>query len=87
MTRILAPLQEDFQGYLLTTMRAMHPHVPRSAQVSAEERLASTPTLIACGCWRRSARTTPACTPFWATHNFDAMGRAYIAAHRQRISH
>lgn len=77
----LRRLQEDFQGYLLARDERMHPHVIGSAQVSAEERLA----IYADGYRLRLLEALD--TDYAGLHTllgddeFDAMGRAYIAAH------
>jgi len=77
----LRRLQEDFQGYLLARDERMHPHVVGSAQVSAGERLA----IYADGYRLRLLEALD--TDYAGLHTllgddeFDAMGRAYIAAH------
>ena len=77
----LRRLQEDFQGYLLARDARMHSHVIGSAQVSAGERLA----IYADGYRLRLLEALD--TDYAGLHTllgdeeFDAMGRAYIAAH------
>jgi hypothetical protein len=77
----LRRLQEDFQGYLLARDDRMRPHALGSAQVSAEERLA----IYADGYRLRLLEALdtdyPGLHAMLGDDDFDAMGRAYIAAH------
>ena len=77
----LRRLQEDFQGYLLTLDARMHPHVLGSAQVGAEERLAIYANAYRLRLLEALATDYPGLHSVLGDDEFDAMGRAYIAAH------
>ena len=81
MSESLRRLQEDFQGYLLTTDARMHPHVHGSAQVSAEERLAIYANAYRLRLLEALGTDYPGLHTVLGDDDFDAMGRAYIAAH------
>jgi len=77
----LRRLQEDFQGYLLTLDARMRPHVLGSAQVGAEERLAIYANAYRLRLLEALATDYPGLHTVLGDDEFDAMGRAYIAAH------
>jgi hypothetical protein len=77
----LRRLQEDFQGYLLTLDERMHPHVLGSAQVGVEERLAIYANAYRLRLLEALATDYPGLHALLGDDDFDAMGRAYIAAH------
>jgi hypothetical protein len=77
----LRRLQEDFQGYLLTPDARMHPHVHGSAQVSADERLAIYANAYRLRLLEALGTDYPGLHTVLGDDDFDAMGRAYIAAH------
>ena len=81
MSETLRRLQEDFQGYLLTPDARMHPHVHGSAQVSAEERLAIYANAYRLRLLEALGTDYPGLHTVLGDDEFDAMGRAYIAAH------
>ena len=81
MSETLRRLQEDFQGYLLTPDARMHPHVLGSAQVSAEERLAIYANAYRLRLLEALGTDYPGLHTVLGDDDFDAMGRAYIAAH------
>jgi hypothetical protein len=77
----LRRLQEDFQGYLLTLDARMRPHVLGSAQVGAEERLAIYANAYRLRLLEALGTDYPGLHTLLGDDEFDAMGRAYIAAH------
>jgi hypothetical protein len=77
----LRSLQENFQGYLLTLDARMHPHVLGSARVSAEERLAIYANAYRLRLLEALDTDYPGLHTLLGDDEFDAMGRAYIAAH------
>jgi hypothetical protein len=77
----LRRLQEDFQGYLLALDNRMHPHVLDSTQVSAEERLAIYANAYRLRLLEALDTDYPGLHTILGDDEFDAMGRAYIAAH------
>ena len=81
MSEALRRLQEDFQGYLLALDARMHPHVLGSAQVSAEERLAIYADAYRLRLLEALDTDYPGLHAVLGDDDFDAMGRAYIAAH------
>jgi len=81
MSETLRRLQEDFQGYLLTLDQRMQPHALGSAQVSAEERLAIYANAYRLRLLEALATDYPGLHTVLGDAEFDAMGRAYIAAH------
>jgi Putative DNA-binding domain len=81
VSETLRRLQEDFQGYLLTPDARMHPHVHGSAQVSAEERLAIYANAYRLRLLEALGTDYPGLHTVLGDDEFDAMGRAYIAAH------
>ena len=81
MSETLRQLQEDFQGYLLTLDKRMHLHVHDNAQVSAEERLAIYANAYRLRLLEALGTDYPGLHTVLGDDEFDAMGRAYIAAH------
>jgi len=81
VSETLRRLQEDFQGYLLTLDARMHPHVHGSTQVSAEERLAIYANGYRLRLLEALGTDYPGLHTVLGDDDFDAMGRAYIAAH------
>ena len=81
MSETLRRLQEDFQDYLLTPDARMQPHVHGSAQVSAEERLAIYANAYRLRLLEALGTDYPGLHTVLGDDEFDAMGRAYIAAH------
>ena len=81
MSETLRQLQEDFQGYLLTLDQRMHPHVLGSAQVGAEERLTIYANAYRLRLLEALDTDYPGLHTVLGDDEFDAMGRAYIAAH------
>ncbi len=77
----LRRLQEDFQGYLLARDERMHPHVVGSAQVGAGERLAIYADAYRLRLLEALDTDYPGLHTLLGDDEFDAMGRAYIAAH------
>jgi hypothetical protein len=77
----LRRLQEDFQGYLLTLDARMRPHVLGSAQAGAEERLAIYANAYRLRLLEALGTDYPGLQTLLGDDEFDAMGRAYIAAH------
>jgi len=81
VSETLRQLQEDFQGYLLTLDQRMHPHVLGSAQVGAEERLTIYANAYRLRLLEALDTDYPGLHTVLGDDEFDAMGRAYIAAH------
>ena len=81
MSKTLRQLQENFQGYLLTPDARMHPHVHGGAQVSADERLAIYANAYRLRLLESLGTDYPGLHTVLGDDDFDAMGRAYIAAH------
>jgi len=81
VSETLRRLREDFQGYLLTLDARMHPHVHGSTQVSAEERLAIYANGYRLRLLEALGTDYPGLHTVLGDDDFDAMGRAYIAAH------
>jgi hypothetical protein len=81
VSETLRRLQEDFQGYLLTLDVRMYPHVLGSAQVSVEERLAIYANAYRLRLLEALGTDYPGLHAILGDDEFDAMGRAYIAAH------
>jgi len=81
VSETLRQLQEDFQGYLLTLDKRMHLHVHDNAQVSAEERLAIYANAYRLRLLEALGTDYPGLHTVLGDDEFDAMGRAYIAAH------
>ncbi len=77
----LRRLQEDFQGYLLTLDERMNPHVLGSPQVSAAERLTIYASAYRLRLLEALGTDYPGLHTVLGDDEFDAMGRAYIAAH------
>ena len=77
----LRQLQEDFQGYLLKLDGRMNPHVLGTAQVGAEERLAIYANAYRLRLLEALGTDYPGLHSVLGDDEFDAMGRAYIAAH------
>jgi hypothetical protein len=74
-------LQEDFQGYLLTPDGRMDTQVLGSAQVRAGERLTIYANAYRLRLLEALDTDYPGLRTMLGDDDFDAMGRAYIAAH------
>jgi len=81
VSETLRRLQEDFQGYLLTPDARIQPHVHGSEHVSAEERLAIYANAYRLRLLEALDTDYPGLHTALGDDDFDAMGRAYIAAH------
>jgi len=77
----LRRLQEDFQGYLLTLDGRMNSQVLGSEQVGAKERLAIYANAYRLRLLEALGTDYPGLHTVFGDDEFDAMGRAYIAAH------
>jgi hypothetical protein len=77
----LRRLQEDFQGYLLAPDGRVQPQVLGSAEVSAGERLAIYANAYRLRLLEALGTDYPGLHALMGDDEFDAMGRAYIAAH------